>query len=287
MKHISIATSFLQGFDPVGDLEIFRRAGYTALSADFWQFSTHGRFLTRDDWQQTLEKYRERAQALGIVFPQSHGNTLSGMQWDDPAYAEEAERVWALNHRAIDASRTLGCEWMVMHPYNLPHEPLYSAKRALEVNLKYLAPFIEHAKQAGVGIALENMVDFGGNRRRYCGGDAFELLELVETINDPDVGICLDTGHAHLSGIDNAEFIRLAGKHLKCTHVNDNRRDGDRHLPPFFGTVDWKSVMQALDEIGYEGDFSFELARQSFPAETHETWCRFTLELARDLQKLV
>ena len=170
MRYLSIATSFLSGKDPIGDLKILRKAGFTHLSADFWQLSMENRMLTQDNWRELIAQYKEAADQLGIDFPQSHGNTLSGMQWDDPDYTAQATRVWELNYRAIEASALLGAEWMVMHPTNLPHDPLYSRKKALDANLSYLAPFIEAAKKAGVGIAVENMVDFGGKRRRFCGG---------------------------------------------------------------------------------------------------------------------
>lgn len=285
MIPISIATSFFKKTDPLEALHIFHRAGYTRLSADFWQFSTPGQFLTQDNWKEYLAVYKETADRLGIVFPQTHGNTLSGKQWDDPDYTEQAARAWELNYRAIEASATLGAEWMVMHPTNFPHDPLYSRQKALDANLSYLAPFIEAAKKAGIGIAVENMVDFGGNRRRYCGGDPEELLELVDKINDPSVGICIDTGHAHLSGIDVGAFIRMTGDRLKCTHIDDNRRDCDTHMPPYFGTINWGDVLAALCEINYQGDFSFELSGQNFPAEALDTWCKFTYELGMNLLK--
>ncbi len=285
MKNLSIATSFLAGTDPIEELKTLHRAGFDRLSADFWQLSRDGRMLAQDNWRELVAEYKQAADAMGVIFPQTHGNTLSGKQWDDPSYTEQAAHVWELNFRAIEASSMLGAEWMVMHPYNFPHDPLYSRKKALDFNLSYLAPFIEAAKKAGVGIAVENMVDFGGNRRRYCGGDPEELLELVDAINDPDVGICIDTGHAHLSGIHVGEFIRMVGRRLKCTHIDDNRRDGDTHLPPYFGTVDWADTLRAFEEIGYEGDFSFELSGQRFPAQTRDTWCRFIYRLGADMLK--
>lgn len=283
MRHLSIATSFLSGDYPIDDLKTLHRAGFRYLSADFWQLSYPDKMLAQENWKDLIAEYKAAADELGISFPQTHGNTLSGMQWDDPAFAEEAAHQWMLNYRAIEASAILGAEWMVMHPTNFPHDPLYSRKKALDANIAYLAPFIEAAKKAGIGIAVENMVDFGGKRRRYCGGDPDELIELVDTINDPDVGICIDTGHAHLSGIDVGAFIRMVGSRLKCTHIDDNRRDGDTHLPPYFGTSNWEDIMKAFDDAGYKGDFSFEVSGQRFPAHTRDTWCKFMHDLGADM----
>lgn len=285
MLTISTATSFLESVDPIDALHCFKKGGFSTLSADFWQYAKPGRMLSGDNWCEEVARYKDAAKALGISFYQTHGTTLTGKKWGDPSLAEEEAHVWKMNERAIEASAMLGAKWVVMHPYNLPLDPIYSSKKALEKNLSYLAPFIELAKKHGVGIAVENMVDFGGNRRRYCGGDPDELIELVDTIHDPSVGICIDTGHANLSGIHSGEFIRLAGSRLKCTHINDNARDGDRHLPPYYGTVDWKDTVQALRDVHFEGDFSLELAPYRFPSEARDTVCRFTHDLAVDLLK--
>jgi sugar phosphate isomerase/epimerase len=259
-----------------------RAAGFEYMDANLWSLSGRGRPAGQDDWKEWAEATRAHADRIGIAFRQTHGQTLSGQQWDDPNYAE-AEYVWAMNYRCIEITKMLGAEWMVMHPTNLPHDPLYSRSKAREANLKYLAPYIEAAKKAGIGIAVENMVDFGGRRRRYCGGDPEELIELVQTINDPDVGMCIDTGHAHVSGIHVGEFIRMAGSRLKATHINDTNRDGDTHLPPFMGSINWADTMHALAEIGYTGDFSFEIGSQRFPAEFRPAWCSFVHSLGEQL----
>lgn len=263
-------------------LDALRAAGFDYVDANLWSLGGHGQPLSQDNWQDWAYETREYADKIGIKFRQTHGQTLSGMQWDDPNYADAAY-VWATNYRCIETTKILGAEWMVMHPANLPHAPLYSREQAREVNLAYLAPYIEAAKRIGIGIAVENMVDFGNRRRRYCGGDPEELIELVDVIGDPAVGICIDTGHAHVSGIHVGSFIRMVGDRLKATHIDDNNRDGDTHLPPFFGSVDWRDVMQALRDIHYQGDFSFELGSQKMPDAARPNWCRFIHDLGVDL----
>ena len=267
-------------------IDAMHAAGFACIDANLWMLSGHGRPLDSEDWQAWAEHARAYADERGMTFRQTHGQTLSGQQWDDPGYADR-DYVWAMNYRCIETTRILGAEWMVMHPWNLPHDPLYNRKKAREANIAYLAPYIEAAKKAGIGIAVENMVDFGGHRRRYCGGDPEELIELVDTINDPDVGICIDTGHAHVSGIKIGPFIRMAGSRLKATHIDDNKADGDTHLPPFMGGIDWVDTMRALGEIGYDGDFSFELGSHRFPDAMRPAWCKFVHDLGVELLKIV
>lgn len=75
------------------------------------------------------------------------------------------------------------------------------------------------------------------------------------------MAICLDSGHAHLQGLDVAREVRAAGALLKDTHFHDNIGPSgnlDQHIPPGLGTINWQEVCRALDEIGYPGPVVFE-----------------------------
>ena len=262
-----------------------KQAGFDYLDANLWFYTERGGVFACDSWEEEAHRMKEYADQWGIRFRQTHGQTLFGSEWDDPNYPDH-EYIWEMNRRCIRITRILGADWMVMHPSNLPHDPLYSRKKAMDANIAYLSPFLEEAKKAGVGIAVENMVDFGSHRRRYCGGDPEELIELVDSFRDPSMGICIDTGHAHISGIHVGSFIRMVGSRLKCTHIDDNLRDRDSHLPPYMGSVDWQDTMAALKEIGYEGDFSFELGSHRIPAQARDIWYRYIHGLGEALLAL-
>ena len=87
------------------------------------------------------------------------------------------------------------------------------------------------------------------------------LVRLIDDEADDleGVGICLDYGHAHLMG-DVAEAIEEISGHLLTTHVHDNRRRADDHLPPFAGSIDWDLAMMETQKIGYDGVLMFEVA---------------------------
>ena len=86
------------------------------------------------------------------------------------------------------------------------------------------------------------------------------LVRLIEDdIEEFDAGICLDYGHAHLMG-DLGEAIEEVSGHLLTTHVHDNRRRTDDHLPPFGGSIDWDVAMMETQKIGYDGVLMFEVA---------------------------
>jgi len=94
------------------------------------------------------------------------------------------------------------------------------------------------------------------------------LVDLIEgDLDGMDLGICMDVGHAFLSG-DPADAIEKAGGYLIATHLHDNQRKRDDHLVPFQGAVDWGVVVMAFEKIGYDGGFMFELNRHQSTAGT-------------------
>jgi sugar phosphate isomerase/epimerase len=95
------------------------------------------------------------------------------------------------------------------------------------------------------------------------------LVRLIEDESDEleGLGICLDYGHAHLMG-DLGEAIEEVSGHLITTHVHDNRRRTDDHLPPFAGSIDWDMAMMETQKIGYDGVLMFEVADTGDAAAT-------------------
>ena len=94
------------------------------------------------------------------------------------------------------------------------------------------------------------------------------LVSMVEDELDlPNVGICLDLGHAHMMG-DLIEAIDTVSELLVATHVHDNHGSRDEHLPPLDGTIGWPAALIALQKVGYEGTMMLELAGTDEPQRT-------------------
>ena len=89
-----------------------------------------------------------------------------------------------------------------------------------------------------------------------------EGLRMIDEIGSERLGILLDTGHANLNGENLEEVVRqLAGVPLHI-HIDDNTGDGDAHLIPGDGSIDFGPFAQALKEMGYDGFVSAELGFQ-------------------------
>jgi sugar phosphate isomerase/epimerase len=50
--------------------------------------------------------------------------------------------------------------------------------------------------------------------------------------------------------------------------VHDNRGRSDDHLLPFDGTIDWAGTLLAVQKIGYDGPFMFEIVPNGSTKET-------------------
>ena len=85
---------------------------------------------------------------------------------------------------------------------------------------------------------------------------------MIEEIGSERMGILLDTGHTHLNGEDLAKVVAgLKGVPLHI-HIDDNHGQGDAHLVPGEGSIDFAPFAQALREIDYQGFVSAELGFQ-------------------------
>jgi sugar phosphate isomerase/epimerase len=88
--------------------------------------------------------------------------------------------------------------------------------------------------------------------------DRPEHLEAVlEAV--PDLLCHLDLGHCNLCGRRPVEMIRRFGGRIHHIHLHDNDGRSDLHLPPGAGNINWRAVVRALKEVGYDGTITLEV----------------------------
>ena len=164
----------------------------------------------------------------------------------------------AIDH-SIQVAGAIGAPWNVYHPRSAVNAG-YSAAKTLEENVRRIFGYLETAEKYGTGIALENLPIFKDiiPIMPFYPNNSGDLCELVDNLTCDRVGICWDTGHANLMDIDQAKAIRQMGERLKVTHIHNNFKFYDLHLTPDNGNIDWKSVMTALAEVGYDGPLTLE-----------------------------
>ena len=258
-------------------------AGYEYLDANLCSQARTGQPLAVEGWEEWAHRMRGVADGLGVRLTQAHAYWPIKYTVFPDGTRSDGETGEELMRRSVLAARILGAEWMVVHPLTVNDEVWYSGRKSFEYNRAYFRRWADVFARHGVGMAIENMNCVNG-RMRYCAAPE-DLLELVEAIGSPLVGICLDTGHAHLSGLDVPAAVRRFAPHLRATHIADNHGNADEHYPPFHGTVDWGATMAAFAEIGYRHDFSFEvhMLTAPYPAAVQRNLIRFTHDLGKYL----
>ncbi len=214
--------------------------------------------LNGDDWRALTARIAEEGTRRGVEFNQSH---LPYAAWKgtDPTAPGCEKNEWFVEttKRCIEISAMLGVEWAVVHPVTHREFPT-DIEKNIAYNHEIFDQYVELGEKLGVGIAFENMCDQDSFRR--FGVTANELCLIVDSYKSDYVGACWDFGHANRAKLNQANELRMLGSRLKATHVDDNIGQTDLHTIPYFGTVKWTDLMPILTEIGYEGDFNFELS---------------------------
>ena len=95
------------------------------------------------------------------------------------------------------------------------------------------------------------------------------MLQLLKDVDDPDFGIQLDTNHLIMQHIDPEWTIyMLGGKRIFNVHCKDSDAVSRNNIPAGCGITDYPAVIQALKNVGYDGNLSVELEFTDNPAAT-------------------
>ncbi len=153
----------------------------------------------------------------------------------------------------VDAAESLGAK-IVAGPFYSPTGVTWrmdpAARAAVIAELREnLAPVASYAQNAGVTLAVEPL-----NRYETSILNTVEqAVEALAPLFDEGVGLALDTYHLNIEEKSPADAIRLGGSAVAHVQVcgSDRGAVGDDH-------TDWPAIMQALDDIGYDGMLGLE-----------------------------
>lgn len=164
----------------------------------------------------------------------------------------------------LDMYQAIGIRSAVLHASGGAELPM---EKQHELRVRHLSELTSHIRGSDLCICLENL---GSHAACYT---TEGLLKMIDAVDDNShLGICLDTGHLNrvnfqgLAAQSFEDFIGSAGSRLKALHINGNNGLLDDHLMPCTGknSPDWRPVMRALAEVGYDRLFNLEL-----PGENH------------------
>jgi D-psicose/D-tagatose/L-ribulose 3-epimerase len=167
----------------------------------------------------------------------------------------EAEQKTAKDYvlGLIDQAAALGCPSIIGPVYSVvgladAHDDA-EKKQQFDLVVKNLKPIAKYAESKGVQICIEPLNRFETDFLNTCD----QGLKLIKAIGSKAVKLHLDTFHMNIEEKNQAAAIIKAGKALGHFHAcgSDRGTPGGDH-------IDWKPIVKALKQIGYEGDVVIE-----------------------------
>lgn len=232
--------------------EHLKKAGFKYVDISFWsRYLSGSRYFTESN-DKLADEYKRILDELELIPVQSHepfGNSIGD---DNGAF------YFRKTPLSIDLAGKIGIPSITVHA-GIAITPM-SREEFMEKNVAVFKKLIPYAEKYGTRILIEN-TGWKVNGTNLSTAD--DLNEIIDRLDHPLFGVCWDTGHANLCGLDQYAELKKLGSRLEGLHVHDNygkRAPGcDLHQYPYWGNVNFDGVISALLEIGYKGTFNFEV----------------------------
>lgn len=208
-----------------------------------------------------LAELKAYADDLGMPIP----SLSNGLCWgasltsDDPAERQTAHDL--IVHQ-LRCAKALGAETILVVPGSVsvefvPERPVIPYDVAYDRALEEIKKLVPAAEKYGVEIGIENV----WNRMLLS---PLEMRQFIDSVGSELVGSYFDVGNVVFSGYPE-HWINILGKRIKKVHFKDYRRNPgglNAMVDLLAGDVDWKAVMAAFKNIGYEGWAAGEMIPQ-------------------------
>ena len=231
MKKVALA-HFIE-WEKVADEQIDATMGELS-SIGVRDIVLHPEWAKRDQGAgRYLKMIHQKMKSFGIAAPACHG--LWGPEFDLNCPDENRRKQIVLAHcRFMKNAAEMGSLTYTVHLGC--RYPEHSAQYLRSQARKSIDELLPEAGRAGIKITMENMIDYDASP---------ELAALASEYNHPALGLCLDTGHAHVKeGVKTA--VENMAPYLFTCHLQDNDGQSDQHFPPGYGTIDWNFLIPAI-----------------------------------------
>ena len=205
-----------------------------------------------------LEEIAGSYRAVGPEFDSFH--LPCGAENDITSFYEtHRQDAVAVSQHWMECAAALGCRVVIQHPTtNRCNAEMEGLDRYITQMGKSLGTLLPFAAGLNLTVALENLPP--GER-----GDSFSARpehfdRIIAEFADPNLGFCLDTGHALMAGGPERthDFLDVMAPHMEAFHLADNAGDRDSHLAPGHGSVDWGPVFRKAAQIEHNHTMCIE-----------------------------
>jgi deoxyribonuclease-4 len=258
--HVSTAGGIDTGIDRIAELggdcvQVFTQ------SPRMWKPTAHK--------PESIERFKQRRAETGVENVVCHALYLVNLASPNPEFYEKS--IVALRS-SLDAAVAIEADGVIFHVGSHMGEGF---EKGLELVVPAMRSILEQTTER-TWLLMENSAGAGGT----IGRDLDELVAIYEALDrHPRLGICLDTCHLFVSGVDVGDpdvlqatlddlDARMGLDRLRCLHVNDSKAplgsNKDRHdnlldgligerLATVLGHPQLQHLPAVLETPGHEG----------------------------------
>jgi sugar phosphate isomerase/epimerase len=256
-------------WEPPYDETIKRVAkmGFKGIELIGWTSKALNEYYTKD----VIEHLNQLIASLGMVVT-NFDHTPEGLCSEDPAI--RAQRI-ADFKRAVDVAESLHSKNVTMvaqFPFGHVHKDFPELRHVAELQQwsygnidlnrdwkKNYDQYVEsvrelcaYAAEKGLRVLVE------AHPYRWVNSGA-SMLRLIEHVGADNLGMNFDPSHLFPQGDMPEWTVHMLKGRIWHTHFSDNDTLTNVHWRPGQGKINWKAVMKALNDTGYQGTINFEL----------------------------
>lgn len=237
-------------------LSLAKKAGFDGIELNYDLENDLSPKATKADFK----RIRKLADRIGIKI----SGLCSFLFWPYPLTSnDESKRARGMELAGLmtEAAHELGVENLLVVPgaVHIPwrddHDPVPNDvcdRRAREA----IGALVRSAERLNVSLNIENIF-FNGYLMT-----PMELAAFIDSFSSENVRAHFDTGNIMMFQFPE-HWISVLGKRIKNTHFKEFTKKGtdfslETFRPLLDGTTNWPAVMNALDDIGYDGYCTFE-----------------------------
>ena len=244
MAYLATIASFgFADFDPPELLAVYKDLGCVALQ-----------YYRNEANPPDLSYVKQVADDLGLRYDSIHG--VFGKKYDPSSRDETFRKASVEVYRAeAELALELGGPKIVVHPGAPTADGKAADPKELAMRLtpllKSMTQLAQMGEELGVTFLMENIP-----HTFYAGSDPAALAAMLREINSPNLKMCFDTGHAHMT-CDVVEHFSLCKDMIDYMHISDNNQKFDSHLLPGHGSIDWDRLGPLMTQ--FDGAAMLEL----------------------------
>lgn len=195
---------------------------------------------------------REELDEAGVRVVSVHGFVAMHEPFLFSEYSRRAKDAFEIYKKVIRAAEILGAKY---HTFHGARQEFFTEDFDYKSFGARMTELAETAGECGVGLAWENVC--------WCVSKNPEFIRRVlPFIQSENLGFTLDLKQAIRANFNFLEYAKIFFDRLWNVHISDASGASDCLLPGR-GNVDFSAVFQALQAIGYTGDYIIEVYREA------------------------